>query len=184
MTVSLDDAIAASTHPRLLTAEFLTICSPRIRRFWDYWNSKRGARPMPSRRDIEPTEIPDLLPYIVLTEVLREPPFLRYRLVGTKQLAVRGHDPTGEPVRGHYIGHHLGKEEGEVLLNYRIVIERHSLVYDYNSTIGPASDGGSFGIKPVLEKGTLLLPLSSDGQDVDMVFCCADIDMPDPVTPS
>ncbi|MFN4275977.1 MAG: PAS domain-containing protein [Ferrovibrio sp.] len=183
MTVSLDDAIAASTHPRLLTTDFLKICSPRIRRFWEYWVAKRGDRPMPSRRDIEPTEIPDLLPYIVLTEVLREPPYLRYRLVGTKQVAVRGHDPTGEPVRGHYIGHHLGQEEDEVLLNYRIVIERHSLVYDYNPTLGPIAETGSFGIKPVRELGTLLLPLSSDGETVDMVFCCADIEVPGDLNP-
>lgn len=179
MTVSLDDAIAASTHPRLLTLDFLNICSPRIRRFWDYWNAKRGARPMPSRRDIEPTEIPDLLPYIVLTEVLQEAPFLRYRLVGTKQVAVRGHDPTGEPVRGHYIGHHEGDYEDEVLLNYRIVIEGKRFVYDYRSTLGPPRDDGSFGRQPVREIGTLLLPLSSDGSSVDMVFCCADIEMPD-----
>ncbi len=29
----------------------------------DYWDSKRAGRRMPARRDIEPTEIHDLLPY-------------------------------------------------------------------------------------------------------------------------
>lgn len=181
MATPLDEAISRSTHSRLLTLDFLDQCSPRIRRTWDYWTEKRGARPMPSRRDIDPAEIPDLLPYLVLTEVLAEPPFLRYRLVGTKQVAIRGHDPTGQPVRGHYIGHHidnrLGNVEDEVLLNYRIVIERQQFVYSYRKVAGPDVAGdSSFGIKPVTGNGTLLLPLSSDGRHVDMVFSCTDIE--------
>ncbi|HLT76481.1 MAG TPA: PAS domain-containing protein [Ferrovibrio sp.] len=175
---ALAAAIRRSTHPRLLGTAFLAQCSPRIRRFWDYWNARRGGRAMPSRRDIDPTEIPDLLPYIVLTDVLAEPPFLRYRLVGTKQVAVRGRDPTGQPVRGNYIGHHLGDTEDEVLLNYRIVIEGRIAVYDANPILGPQDAGSSLLQRPVRERGTLLLPLSSDGENVDVVFCCADIETP------
>lgn len=180
MTIPLDDAIARSSHPRLLTLDFLDHCSPRIRRAWDYWTTRRGERPMPSRRDIDPAEIPDLLPYLVLTEVLSEPPFLRYRLVGTKQVAIRGHDPTGRPVSGHYIGHHIdnsvGNVEGEVLLNYRIVIERRQFVYSYRRVPGPENGAmGSFS-RPVTGNGTLLLPLSGDGASVDMVFSCTDIE--------
>src|SRR3546814_21164581 len=111
MTIPLDDAIARSSHPRMLTLDFLGQCSPRIRRAWDYWTAKRGDRPMPSRRDIDPAEIPDLLPYLVLTAVLPAPPFLRYRLVGTRQVAIRGHDPTGLPASGHYLSHNHRQEE-------------------------------------------------------------------------
>jgi hypothetical protein len=62
----------------------------------DYWDSKRAGRRMPSRRDIEPTEILDLLPYVVLVDVEREPLDFRYRLVGTAVAARFGHDRTGE----------------------------------------------------------------------------------------
>ena len=183
MSIPLDDAIARSTHPRLLTLDFLAYCSPRIRRTWDYWNAKRGDRPMPSRRDIDPTEIPDLLPYLVLTEILPEAPFLRYRLVGTKQVAIRGHDPTGQPVRGNHIGHHMDDRvsnvEDEVMLNYRIVREGRRFVYSYRRVAGPESAGGSFSMKPVTGNGTLLLPLSNDGVTVDMVFSCTDIETQD-----
>lgn len=185
MAGDLETAIQASRHRRRMDLGFLEICSPRIRRCWDYWTAKRGDRAMPARADIDPAEIPDLLPYIVLTEVLAGPPFLRYRLVGTAQVAVRGHDPTGQPVRGHHIGHHVGGEAmaDEVMLNYRIVIERRSFVYDFNSTLGPdpaaGAARGSFGHAPVRELGTLLLPLSGDGTRVDMVFCCADIEAPE-----
>jgi hypothetical protein len=171
----LADELARSRHPRLTTLEFLQICTPRIRRFWDYWNSKRGTRPMPSRADLDPLEMGPLLPYIVLTEVMQQPPWLIYRLVGTKQVAVRGHDPTGQPVMEHYIGHHLGNTASEVLLNYRLVIERCAIVFDYNHIEGPDGGGGSFDQMPVQETGTLLLPLSNDGHKVNMIFCCSDI---------
>jgi len=62
----------------------------------DYWDSKRAGRRMPARRDIEPTEILDLLPYVVLIDVEREPLDFRYRLVGTAVAARFGHDRTGE----------------------------------------------------------------------------------------
>ncbi|MFD2261740.1 PAS domain-containing protein [Lacibacterium aquatile] len=171
----LEVELARSSHPRLLTPAFLDICSPRIDRCWRYWDAKRQGRRMPSRADIDPTEIADLLPYIVLTEVLAVPPYLIYRLVGTKQVAVRGRDPTGLPVREHYIGHHEGETGDEVILNYRLVIERATPIYDYNPTTGPDDEDTSFSTGPVRERGTLLLPLSNDDVSVNMVFCCADI---------
>jgi hypothetical protein len=171
----LDTELARSSHPRLVTPAFLTLCSPRITRFWTYWNEKRDGRRMPARADIDPAQISDLLPYIVLTEVLEQPPYLVYRLVGTKQVAVRGRDPTGQPVCDNYIGHHEGDTGDEVLLNYRLVIERQTPVYDYNSITGPDGDGTSFDTGPVRERGTLLLPLSNDDTHVNMIFCCADI---------
>lgn len=177
MGQELDDMIQRSRHPRLLTLDFLTVCSARIRRAYAYWDAKRAGRAMPARSDINPTEIPDLLPYIVLTDVLNEPPYLRYRLVGTRQVQMRGIDPTGKPVAGNHIGRHLAVDTtNEVLLNYWIVIGKRSFVYDNNRFLGPALDGGSLDIGQLHERGTLLLPLSSDGTHVDMVFCIIDVD--------
>ena len=62
----------------------------------DYWDGKRRGRRMPARRDIEPTEILDLLPFVVLIDVERGPLDFRYRLVGTAVAARFGHDRTGE----------------------------------------------------------------------------------------
>jgi len=70
--------------------------SDLIERGLDYWDSKRAGRRMPARRDIEPTEILDLLPYVVLIDVVRDPLDFRYRLVGTAVAARIGHDRTGE----------------------------------------------------------------------------------------
>ncbi len=173
----LDEALKRSSHPRLLTLDFLKVCSPRIRRAYEYWDGKRQGRLMPARADIQPQEIPDLLPDIVLTEVLAEPPYLRYRLVGTRQVRMRGFDPTGRAVRGHHIGHHLEDDTwDEVLLNYRVVIERRSFVYDCNHFYGPQDDQGSLLRGQLFERGTLLLPLSTNGERVDMVFCVIEAD--------
>jgi hypothetical protein len=175
VTTPLDEALAASVRSRRVREIDRAALTVRLRAFYDYWNAKRGTRPMPSRADIDPAEIRTLLPYIAMTDVLDEEPWLRYRLVGTMQVRLRGEDPTGLPVLGHHIGRHLSpKTAGEVLLNYRAVIERGWPVHDFHSTLGPAEQANSFGHGAVRETGALLLPLSSDGTNVDIVFCCTD----------
>lgn len=177
VTASLDEVIRNSTHPRLLGTDFLDQCSPSIRHIWEYWDSRRQGRPMPSRRDIDPIDIPaDLLPAIVLTEVLTEAPWLRYRLVGTAQAALRGRDPTGLPVQGNYMGAHLGLPADNVMLNYRIVIEKKTTVYIYNPIVGARPDGRSMRLFPVRANSTVLMPLSGDGNRVDMVLSFSDLD--------
>lgn len=47
-----------------------------------YWRDKRGARRFPSRADVDPAEIPALLPHIILTDVMPDGRY-RYRLTGT-----------------------------------------------------------------------------------------------------
>jgi hypothetical protein len=176
---SLDEEIRYSTYPRLIGTGFLDCCSPRIRRIWEYWDRQRGARPMPARHDIDPLGIPsDLLSGVLLTEVLKEAPWLRYRLVGTGQAALRGHDPTGQPVQNHYMGVHLGVGGNEVMLNYRIVIEKKTLVYTQNPISGALPDGSSLRQTPLHAKSSLLMPLSGDGETVDMVFCYTDLEIP------
>jgi hypothetical protein len=49
-----------------------------------YWDEARGDRPMPTRADIQPERIVQLLPNIMLIDVLRDPADFRYRLVGTQ----------------------------------------------------------------------------------------------------
>ena len=179
MEQSLDDLIQASSYPRLLGTAFLERCSPPIRRIWDYWDSRRGDRPLPGRRDIDPLSIPaDLLPGIMLTEVLQAPPWLRYRLVGTAQVALRGRDPTGQPVQGNYMGAHLGIAGDDVMLNYRIVIEKRIPVYTYNPVAGALPGGGSLRQVPLRANSSLLMPLSSDGTSVDMVLCYSELEAP------
>ncbi|UEM24468.1 PAS domain-containing protein (plasmid) [Skermanella mucosa] len=54
-----------------------------IREALGYWESKLAGRRMPARRDFDPVfEIPHLLPWIMLVDVLRDPLDFRYRVIG------------------------------------------------------------------------------------------------------
>jgi hypothetical protein len=64
---------------------------------YDYWQKKRSGRRMPARRDIDPVDIPRLLPNILISEVVPGPAGVRYRyrLAGTAVARAFGRDPTG-----------------------------------------------------------------------------------------
>ncbi|MCH2395582.1 PAS domain-containing protein [Oceanibaculum sp.] len=68
----------------------------RLRQLYDYWEGKRGNRLMPARTDIDPVEIPGLLPNLILIDVERgERNRYRFRLYGTEVCANRGADLPG-----------------------------------------------------------------------------------------
>ncbi|HWA45301.1 MAG TPA: PAS domain-containing protein [Hypericibacter adhaerens] len=61
----------------------------------DYWQAKRGARPMPSRADIDPAELVPLLSNLMLVDVVEGGARFRFRLVGTRVARASGEDRTG-----------------------------------------------------------------------------------------
>lgn len=61
-----------------------------------YWRSKRGDRIAPSRKDIDPLEIPRLLlPHVFMFDVIGGGDDFRYRLIGTEIVDGAGRDATG-----------------------------------------------------------------------------------------
>lgn len=81
---------------RLRRLELPQIRSQRVHRLHEYWRSKAGADgSVPQRRDIDPTDLPDLLPNLMLVDVERDPLRFRYRLVGTRVVDFSYHDFTG-----------------------------------------------------------------------------------------
>lgn len=50
---------------------------------FDYWEAKIVDGRLPPSRDIEPLDIPCLLPQIILFYVVRDPWNFRFRLIGT-----------------------------------------------------------------------------------------------------
>lgn len=149
---------SADAYPRTTKTDFLDRCSPQIRGFYAYWDSKRNGRQMPARADLDPTEMKAWLANIILVDVQEQPRRLSYRLVGSNQVALRQRDVTGKAIEEAYFGASLAA----VLENYRIVIEERSLVYDWSAV--PASHDIP------RRSETLLLPLSSDGTRVDKVI--------------
>jgi hypothetical protein len=69
--------------------------SAKAGRLYDYWDSLRAGRKMPSRRDIDPTEIWPLVPNIHLSDWFTDPDRIRYRLAGTELVATIGREISG-----------------------------------------------------------------------------------------
>src|SRR5487761_115960 len=94
---------------------------PRFRRLADYLANKAPPGKHPGRQHIEPTEIPDLLPWIMMIDVIAKPGAeLRYRirLVGTEVVAIQGSDATGKYVRDV-----LNKDDvASVLPDYGVIV--------------------------------------------------------------
>jgi len=65
-----------------------------------YWDAKRDGKLMPTRRDIDPIEIPRLLPSIALVD--RRDGTYRWRLMGSRIVHDFGCDLTGQPF-GEYV---------------------------------------------------------------------------------
>jgi hypothetical protein len=73
------------------------IKNPRLRRLYEYWDSKRGGRRMPARADIDPVDMVFALGNVILAEILPEtPPRYRIRLHGTTLAQYVGYDLTGK----------------------------------------------------------------------------------------
>ena len=146
-----------------MTALDLDSATPRLRQAYDYWAAKRGSRPMPARRDIDPAEIKPLLPYLVLMDVLRDarpgwPLDFRYRLLGTV---------TDAMMNGRYTWKCMSElphqQPGSRLWESlaRVTGTRHRVPY-----VGPHKD--------FMSVVDLVMPLSDDGETVNMLFCIID----------
>lgn len=70
--------------------------SPNIRQIVAYWQSKCRAGAIPRRSDIDPAEMPTLLPNVILVDFERSPFRVKFRLVGTRVVEVTGFEFTGK----------------------------------------------------------------------------------------
>jgi len=137
-----------------------SIADVRLQGAYDYWRRIAAGRAMPSRRDLDPVDIPRLLPHVMLVEV-HGPGRYRYRLIGTANAQEHGLNATGrfldEVLKGpQYRAHVLG-------LYDECVRERRPV---YSESLFLADKGGA------IERHTkvLFMPLSEDGTAVNQVF--------------
>ncbi len=134
------------------------LSAPRLRQAFAYWQGKRAGRAMPSRRDIDPVEMPQLLPYVMLIDVLPEPLDFRYRLIGTEVRAIVARDYTG--LRFSEVP---GKGKDSVVWgNCEEVVRRKAPLSRSPPYVGP---------EPHLTRcENVLLPLSEDDREVSMIL--------------
>ncbi|MBL8672385.1 MAG: PAS domain-containing protein [Alphaproteobacteria bacterium] len=154
--------MAPMSYPRTQSLDFLAVCSPRVAAIHAYWDRKRDARPMPARSQIDPTELKPFLPGITLVDVGASAEDMRYRLMGTANVASRGYDPTGQPVAERL----FGRSKADILENYRRVVTSKQPLYD--GDMQRTASGFS------RESGTIYLPLSTNGKQVDMILIYVD----------
>lgn len=132
---------------------------PILREALAYWNEKRGARAMPTRRDIDAAEVPKhLLPHLQLIEVVDGGERFYFRLVGTAIVEAFGSEFTGkyadEIVRAGRIAYFHQW--------YRKVIETQRPVLIRSRYLTSKS------IDMIANR--LLMPLSQDGEQVNMIL--------------
>ena len=134
------------------------IQEPLLAELYAYWTAKRGARFAPSRAEIDPVEIPSLLPHLMLIDVIDGGARLRYRLAGTEIESRFGCSMVGryvdELMRGRYYDYVLGL--------YRELLTSRRALYS-ESAYGPGGDSPLYARR-------LMLPLSSDGERIDIVL--------------
>ena len=123
-----------------------------------YWDSKRRGRCCPARPDIDPLEIKKLLPQLFLVDVHGEPPVFRYRLVGTEIVQRYGRNDTGETLDA--ISDATMRET--VRRQYLAAIEICGPICHHNRFV--------FADYRILEYRRLLLPLSPDAENINMLL--------------
>lgn len=130
---------------------------PVLRQVYLYWESKRNSRTYPARADLDPIEVPLLLPHLVLIDIRRDPFDLIVRLAGTH--VVRG----------------IGREVTGLRMQELPTADVASLIDAYASV---AADGQARRIQSTCfippdrwpQVDRVVMPLARDGQTPDMLF--------------
>lgn len=138
--------------------DWLARSSDAIKAMYGYWRSKCEGGRLPPRRAIDPVEIPRFLPQITIVEVVPDARRYVYRLVGTKEVEIRGHDPTGKSVLDRFFGPSLD----DALGCYDTVVRTRRPHYDDAPYVTP---NGRYS-----DDETVFLPLSDDGETVTRIL--------------
>jgi hypothetical protein len=146
-----------------VTSEECTVGDPAypdLAAILSYWNAKRGQRLAPARSAIDPSDFIDALPRVKLVDVLRAPDGkldFRFRLAGTAIGNTLGTELTRlrpldlqPPQFGTMVHEHYAQ----------CVRERRPLLHKVKID----------SVRRVHSYARLLLPLSSDGEQVDMLM--------------
>ncbi len=131
---------------------------PRLHSLHAYWTEIRGQRRFPARADLDPIDIPDLLPYLSLVDVRTGADRFVYRLAGTMVVDLLRREVTGLPV-----GTGVKPTELEsVLSRYRRVADEGVALYHHDLTQEQANDYTGI--------DRLMLPMGDRDERVDLIL--------------
>jgi hypothetical protein len=117
----------------------------------DWWRSKGGASIVPDRSAVDPVELKVLLPNILIAEAEHDPFRVKYRLSGTKVVAITGLDVTG-----FYVDELLSAEPDQPWQQHYLTVYQSQKPL-FGLTTVPTRAGGrveyEFGIFPLRSGG-------------------------------
>ena len=139
-----------------------------VRRAYEYWLEKCANGRLPARPDIRPEELTDILPWVFLVDVQCSPVSFRFRLVGSEISRLAGVEYTGVVVNRADYGMHWARIHRDYL---RVVQTKQPSYVDGEA---PWND------REFLHRERIIMPLSSDGERVDVLFGALHPSMPRP----
>ncbi len=139
---------------------------PEQRQLFDYWLEKAAGRKMPTRADIQPTQIPRILPAISLVDINHDLGKSRIRLAGTRLREIYDREITGMCIEDL----DWGDKRDYWLASYRRTVEDG--VPTQGIIRGPRSH------KEHLVQYWLKLPLSIEDSGEIKILLCFDYFMP------
>jgi len=144
--------------PDARAVDELGIERPKLRRLFRDWSERRRGRPMPSREDFEVLDLSYILGDLNLLDVLYEPLRFRFRVHGTNAVARLGFDLTGKTIDGYPDA------------DYRRIV-REYLTAVVQSKAPKRIVRDPYRVRDrVLRWEGLILPLSADGNTVNMIL--------------
>lgn len=123
-----------------------------------YWEQIRGQKDVPSRADLDPADIPRLLPHLVLLDVFHEPRDFRYRLVGTTIEEFLEKYYTG--VRMSELPHQ--RPPSQIWTSCCTVVGSRKPLFSAVPYVGPK--------KEFVRSEDVILPLAPPGEQVNMLL--------------
>ena len=133
-----------------------------------YWDSKKAGRALPSRADIKPAELKEHLGWIILLDALPDYVDFRYRMIGSR-------------VTQYFLANSRGKTLSEALGSYGDAVVNGALSVHRKAAkdkvVVRAYGGASWLGRSFLDFDALLLPLSDDGEAVNMILSAFTFDL-------
>jgi hypothetical protein len=143
-----------------------------LRRFFEYYQAKAGARPFPARGDLDPVEFSYALGDITLIDVAYDPLRFSFRLDGSRHVERFGFDLTGRSLDDFP----YPEMRQAIYDSYRTVIDGRVPQRYYRDL---ESSGRWFRYE------TLILPLSEDGTQINMLISAISFhDLKIPIRPA
>lgn len=132
-----------------------------LRRVYGYWQGKLRPQRLPARRDIDPLDLPGLLPSLTLVDVESASGRrrFRYRLMGESHVAVLGLNATGRYADDIW---QISRDGCGIVSRYEAVCERRQAHYWMRSFIDRSKSWRYY--------ERVIMPLAGDGQTVDMLL--------------